>query len=575
MSALSIQPTYPTFTDIDGQPLEDGYIWIGVANLAPIVNPITVYWDAALTIPAAQPIRTRGGYPINSGTPARLYVNSDYSIQVQNRNGSVVYSAPTVTERYSGVVVTSINAQDVVYDPPFAGGVQTNVENKLSQYVSAFDFLSATQVALIKAHNSAAQDATAVTAGLQAALETGKVVFMPVGTYRTNSPLIISKTCRGFLGEIYGDGNGTRIDYHGSDAAIKVYDATSGTRRVTQARVENIAIRVQNAGVNGIDFTDASYCTFRDLFIRLLNSNQAGIYGKGNGLGSSPYYNVFDGVKIFGNADNVTNPGQRGYYFQGELAGGFGSNGPNANMISNGGQIGGVSHGVHIESGTGNVFSNMIMETIAEYAYRFGNALSAAPGRADQNSVVNHWMEGTSTCVFARFEGDAASNSLTNYSINSVSPIAFDNQSTSESNYCKPGGNFYVVSFYGKNIPASATTPLAPTNEAWPFGGGVIPPFLGMVPYLMKVSVHNFASGGLGSGVVQAYRSGTPNPNLAFTVNNANRFGGTAIQRTPNTSLAYNTFDGTINSQIEVAVTTDGSWNQTTSDIEVQIIFFG
>jgi hypothetical protein len=101
MSALSIQPTYPIFTDIDGQPLEDGYVWIGVANLAPIVNPITVYWDAALTIPAAQPIRTRGGYPMNSGTPARLYVNSDYSIQVQNKNGSVVYTS-LLDNLYSG-----------------------------------------------------------------------------------------------------------------------------------------------------------------------------------------------------------------------------------------------------------------------------------------------------------------------------------------------------------------------------------------------------------------------------------------------------------------------------------------
>jgi hypothetical protein len=591
MSALSVSSPFPIFTDIDGQPLEDGYIWIGQANLDPQGNPINVYWDAALTLPAAQPVRTRGGYPVNSGTPARLYVNSDYSIRVMNKNGSVVYSAPVATERYSADLIgfTGFKGQSgtvedlagndgadwIGFEADSGSAVPRSMQDKARDVVSAFDFLPAAQIAFIEAQNSASQDASVVTAALQAALDTGKVVFMPVGTYRTNAPLIISKSCRGLLGEIFGDGDGTRIDYHGTDAAIKLYDGTSGTRRVTQARVENIAIRVQNAGVNGIDFTDASYCTFRDLFIRLLNSNQAGIYGKGNGLGSSPYYNIFDGVKIFGNADNVTNPGQRGYYFQGELTGGFASNGPNANMISNGGQISGVSHGVHMESGTGNVFSNMIMESIAEYAYRIGNALSATPGRADQNSVVNHWMEGTSTCVFARFEGDAASNSLTNYSINSVSPIPFDNQSSSESNYCKPGGNFYVVSFYGQNIPASATTPLAPTNASYPAGGGVIPPFLGMVPYLMKVSVHNFASGGLGSGVVQAYRSGTPNPNLAFTVNNANRFGGTAIQSTPNTSLAYNTFDGTINSQIEVAVTTDGTWNQTTSDIEVQVIFFG
>ena len=110
--------------------------------------------------------------------------------------------------------------------------------------------------AFIEAQDSASQDATVVTAGLQAALDTGKVVFMPIGTYRTNTPLIISRSCRGFLGEIYGDGDGTRIDYHGTDAAIKLSDTVSGTRRVTQARVENVAIRVQNAGVNGIDFTD-------------------------------------------------------------------------------------------------------------------------------------------------------------------------------------------------------------------------------------------------------------------------------------------------------------------------------
>ena len=93
MSALSINPPYPVFPDIDGQPLEDGYIWIGTAGMNPISNPIVVYWDAALTIPAPQPIRTIGGFPARAGTPARLYAGSDYSIQVQNKNGSVVYTS--------------------------------------------------------------------------------------------------------------------------------------------------------------------------------------------------------------------------------------------------------------------------------------------------------------------------------------------------------------------------------------------------------------------------------------------------------------------------------------------------
>lgn len=140
MSALSIQPTFPTFADVNGQPLDNGYIWLGTANLDPQTNPIAVYWDAALTMLAAQPIRTLAGYPSNNGTPARIYVNSDYSIRVMNKSGSTVYSAPMATERYSDVVVNGIEAEKVIYNPPFTGAIQTNAEEKLSQYVSIKDF---------------------------------------------------------------------------------------------------------------------------------------------------------------------------------------------------------------------------------------------------------------------------------------------------------------------------------------------------------------------------------------------------------------------------------------------------
>jgi len=133
MTALSIQSPFPTITDIDGQPLEDGYIWIGVANLPPIGNPITVYWDAALTQPAALPVRTRGGYPVNSGTPARLYVGSDYSIQVQNKNGSVIYSAPDgASDRFSSAQISFLQAG--------SGAVVRTAQSKMRDVVSVKDF---------------------------------------------------------------------------------------------------------------------------------------------------------------------------------------------------------------------------------------------------------------------------------------------------------------------------------------------------------------------------------------------------------------------------------------------------
>ena len=93
MRSIEIEPPFPAFADRDGQPLENGYINVGTVNLNPITNPITVYWDAAQTIPAAQPIRTLDGYPVFMGTPARFYVNQDYSIQVKDKNGSVVYTS--------------------------------------------------------------------------------------------------------------------------------------------------------------------------------------------------------------------------------------------------------------------------------------------------------------------------------------------------------------------------------------------------------------------------------------------------------------------------------------------------
>lgn len=190
MPALSVQPTFPIFTAADGQPLENGYLWLGTANLDPQTNPITVYWDADLTIVAAQPIRTSGGYPANNGTPARLYVNSDYSIRVQNKNGTLVYSAPEATERFGGGIV---NASQVVYDPSGTGAVATTVQTKLRESVSVKDFGAV--------GDGVADD----TAAFLAAFNTGKRVYAPAGTYRT---YLLNMPSDSFL---YGDGEQTII----------------------------------------------------------------------------------------------------------------------------------------------------------------------------------------------------------------------------------------------------------------------------------------------------------------------------------------------------------------------------
>lgn len=107
-----VQPPFPLFTDVDGDPLENGYIYIGEPGLNPQANPIQAYWDASMVITAAQPIRTKGGYPVRSGSPARIYVPSNYSILVKNKNGTLVYSNLDSTDYFnspSGGVVLKAN----------------------------------------------------------------------------------------------------------------------------------------------------------------------------------------------------------------------------------------------------------------------------------------------------------------------------------------------------------------------------------------------------------------------------------------------------------------------------------
>jgi hypothetical protein len=231
MTAFSIQPPYPIFTDRDGTPLENGYVWIGAANLDPQVNPIAVYWDEGLTQLAGQPIRTRGGYPSNNGTPARLYVASDYSIRVQNKNGSFLYSAPAATEAYNADVISYVgpkgqigtvaNIADLPDGADWVGFVQDGAEvlpapldtnrnrsvyDKLRETVSVKDF-GATG-------DGTTDDHAAIEAAFNHCVDNEKNLYFPAGVYNVVEknypfkqdavPVISLRDCKNVL--VYGDG---------------------------------------------------------------------------------------------------------------------------------------------------------------------------------------------------------------------------------------------------------------------------------------------------------------------------------------------------------------------------------
>ena len=184
MSALSIQVPFPVFQDRDGQPLDNGYIWIGVPNLNPQTNPVVAYYDEALTIVAPQPLRTLNGYISRAGTPAQVYVDAvNFSILVQDSKGSMVYNFPEGT----GI---EPNASGVIYDPSGTNTVSRTVASRLDDSVSIFNYIPESEHAAIQAGTStydctaaiaqAIADCSAVTGGPYGY---EKVIIFPEGWY--------------------------------------------------------------------------------------------------------------------------------------------------------------------------------------------------------------------------------------------------------------------------------------------------------------------------------------------------------------------------------------------------------
>ena len=138
MPLTQLAPPYPIFTDKNGDPLDAGYLYFGTANLNPETNPIQVYYDAALTQPAAQPLRTSNGYVMRNGSPALLYANAQFSVTVRNKNNELVIYSPVGYGILPGTSATSTD--QITYNEGSTGAVDRVLTARLQDYVSVKDF---------------------------------------------------------------------------------------------------------------------------------------------------------------------------------------------------------------------------------------------------------------------------------------------------------------------------------------------------------------------------------------------------------------------------------------------------
>lgn len=149
MSSVQVIPPIPSFLDVDGSPLEDGYIFVGVADQNPESSPVSAFWDIGLTVPATQPIRTRGGFPSNGGQPSKFYVGDvTYSVIVKNKNGTPVHSvansmSATDLEVRLADEVDSDNGSGLVgFIQDGISAVGMTAREKMKERVSILDFMT-------------------------------------------------------------------------------------------------------------------------------------------------------------------------------------------------------------------------------------------------------------------------------------------------------------------------------------------------------------------------------------------------------------------------------------------------
>ena len=226
------------------------------------------------------------------------------------------------------------------------------------------------------------------TAAIQLALNTGKSVFIPQGTYKITATLTTTASGQ----RVFGDGRYSNTVLVWAGAASTAMWATSSATLQISVSISDFEIRsLLVDGFRAIDYTNYSYSTFARIYIQTYGSNCYGTYATGRSSGDGPYYNQFDQIDFSSNNILAVTTGSAGHYGDRLLITTVNWNGPNANRFY-GGRVSGASHVVWFLDGVGNVFDSIIGESITVAHYELGSGVPDYTGTFTSgtiNQVVN------------------------------------------------------------------------------------------------------------------------------------------------------------------------------------------
>lgn len=293
MTLYSVVNPYPVILNQTGTGLNGGKVYIGTAGMDPEVNPVTVYWDAAGLIPAAQPLTTIGGYIWNAGSPAQVYGPTEYSIRIRDRNNQQVFYEASVSgplgDFIGDLASTAANKggglvgfdQESSYAPSTVGFAIQNL-NRAGR--SIFEWLSPAQIGQATSGVQPSLDMTAAINTAIADMEGGRLVFPPGCGFRINGQLnVLSALVMDFSDNLATLYLGTQ-----NQNGIVIGDGTDATRsKLFNGRL----IRPSIVPVEGVPAFASGSAVFRN-YVGNFHIEGLSVYGR-----DSVGWKLLDGLR--------------------------------------------------------------------------------------------------------------------------------------------------------------------------------------------------------------------------------------------------------------------------------------
>jgi hypothetical protein len=343
------------FFDNNGVILSGGKIYTYAAGTT---TPQTTYTSASGATPHANPIVLDSAGRVPGGEIWLTYAQV-YKFVIETSTGVLLGTFDNI----SGVNAAQINADIVVYDPPFTSAVSTNVEAKLAQYLSVQDFGSPVTAAVLQA-------------AVNAASAEGKALYLGDTNFTINTTIAIPNADI----VIYGPGaaaltitfTGTGSLFSGTSLFSTTNVDIGGFTAIAGAPNCGVAVYLQYATSIGVDIRAAN------IFDIVVDGNSTNYWTGGFNINNARN-SIFADCYVHGPTDNLTKT-QYGFLIAGQAT----------DVKIDNCQAVSVGTGVQIlENGEGTMISNFVAVDVNVGVSKLHSTGNAEPWLAMSNWHIN------------------------------------------------------------------------------------------------------------------------------------------------------------------------------------------